>query len=80
MLKVGSRAARRYKCPKHPRQQYDYEGALPASCDACHTIAAVLKAVRALDAAGQRAGRWQSIAGVGSGFPGGTNAKLRTGF
>lgn len=38
MLKLISRRAVRLKCPRHPRQQYDSEGALPASCDACRAI------------------------------------------
>jgi hypothetical protein len=61
MLKVRSRAAARFKCPRHPRQQYGNPGALPASCDACHAIAAVHRALCALEQAQERAARWSGM-------------------
>lgn len=63
MLKVH-RVSGRYKCPRHPNQQYDNPGAVPASCEACHAIAAVQAALVRLGEAERRAYNWLARAGL----------------
>jgi hypothetical protein len=58
VLKIERRPSMRYKCPRHPRQQYESEGALPASCSTCHAIWRVKAALLTLDAAERVAFRY----------------------
>ncbi len=49
MLKLISRRAASYKCPRHPRMTYEDWGKLPASCPACHDIYKVAQASAELE-------------------------------
>ncbi len=55
MLKVRFRPAERYKCPRHPRQQYAKGHISPPGCEVCEAIWQVVHALEKLDRVQRRA-------------------------